>query len=594
MKVQILIGGGKSIFASAVCMMNAEQQSKDNNEMPSSHGSSNSNFVADVTHFSDTGLNFQPGEVGYNDSNHHIEFPSEKAAAGCGWVSWDLNGSCKSASSTDCMESKQIMISFIEPLISAAKNYYCSANKEVDSCRDTVVPKDLDSENADLFFNAMLGFINLATPLMNRQERKTNDEKEDNLWKLIKDSKIDGWMMAGRYYWDITHIRASDYDIGHDAGKLMGKTNSGEESDAYKLASKKSKDYLPMILQDNDLYKYDAEKRVTTNIEIPQIHDDKGKASNFLKDMIVISKLKDLEGKFTHNSSMEQDPIEFLFDVGRLCMKIAGDYWFGGIIGVLLILVAGSTVCPSVFSIGQLVLAGVKIIQPLLMLIGGIFFAMGVTLSIYVPLYPYIIYLFTEIGWLVLVIESMVAVPLICLGLTHPEGHDFLGEAKQALMLTLGIFLRPSLMVIGLVGGMIVSYVSLGLVSYTFSGVTKGIFQSFADDSGTNFVESAFEVLFVQPMFYVMFTIVVTKIVTYSYKLIYLLPDNIMRWIGGPQHSSEAGAIAGEVKSEASSTASQLAQMGDKSMETANQGAEALPKHAKEIFKKGNFVSGED
>lgn len=73
----------------------------------------------------------------------------------------------------------------------------------------------------------------------------------------------------------------------------------------------------------------------------------------------------------------------------------------------------------------------------------------------------------------------MVAAPLICFGLKHSEGHDFLGEAKQILMILLGAFLRPVLMVIGLIAGMILSYVSLRIIVYTtFSGLASDLFTS--------------------------------------------------------------------------------------------------------------------
>ena len=70
----------------------------------------------------------------------------------------------------------------------------------------------------------------------------------------------------------------------------------------------------------------------------------------------------------------------------------------------------------------------------------------------------------------------MLAAPLVAFGLTHPEGHDFLGEAKQGAILLLGVFLRPVLMVIGLIAGMILSYVALRIVVYTFSGLAIDLF----------------------------------------------------------------------------------------------------------------------
>ena len=63
---------------------------------------------------------------------------------------------------------------------------------------------------------------------------------------------------------------------------------------------------------------------------------------------------------------------------------------------------------------------------------------------------PYLLYIFGAIGWMIGVAESLVAAPLVAMGLTHPEGHDLLGKAEQSLMLMLGIFIQTATMLIGL------------------------------------------------------------------------------------------------------------------------------------------------
>ena len=93
-------------------------------------------------------------------------------------------------------------------------------------------------------------------------------------------------------------------------------------------------------------------------------------------------------------------------------------------------------------------------IVPIMMMLAIGCLTVGATLGYYVPMYPYIMFSFGCLGWMIAILEAMVAAPLIALGLTHPEGHDFLGKAEQAIMLLLGIFLRPVLMVVGLIGRM--------------------------------------------------------------------------------------------------------------------------------------------
>ena len=78
--------------------------------------------------------------------------------------------------------------------------------------------------------------------------------------------------------------------------------------------------------------------------------------------------------------------------------------------------------------------------RPIVFLAATMFVALGITLQYMVPLYPFMVFTFGVISWLAMVIEAMAAMPLVALGLTHPEGHDFLGKAEQAMMLLLGVF----------------------------------------------------------------------------------------------------------------------------------------------------------
>ena len=47
---------------------------------------------------------------------------------------------------------------------------------------------------------------------------------------------------------------------------------------------------------------------------------------------------------------------------------------------------------------------------------------------------------FREIGYFILVIEAMIAAPLVAMAIAHPEGHDILGKAEASVLLFLSIF----------------------------------------------------------------------------------------------------------------------------------------------------------
>ena len=70
----------------------------------------------------------------------------------------------------------------------------------------------------------------------------------------------------------------------------------------------------------------------------------------------------------------------------------------------------------------------------------------GVTLGLYLPMVPYIVYTFTALAWFILVIEAMAAAPVVALGLVSPAS-DTLGKAAQSVTIIASVFcpdLSPS------------------------------------------------------------------------------------------------------------------------------------------------------
>lgn len=163
----------------------------------------------------------------------------------------------------------------------------------------------------------------------------------------------------------------------------------------------------------------------------------------------------------------------------------------------------------------------------------------GSMLAYYVPMIPYILFLFGAIGWFSAVIEAMVAAPLVALGITHPEGHDLLGKGEQSMMLLAGVFLRPMLMVFGFILGVILSNVAIWLLNQGFS-------QAWA-------ITAQFKDWFAGGIVYLIATFsiymgIVVAVINRSFALIYEIPDTIMTWIGGPAQQKGGAQALEEVK----------------------------------------------
>lgn len=174
----------------------------------------------------------------------------------------------------------------------------------------------------------------------------------------------------------------------------------------------------------------------------------------------------------------------------------------------------------------------------------------GFMLGIYLPLIPGFYFLFAVVGWLIAVIEAMIAAPIIALGITYPKGHDLLGNSEQGIILLMQLFARPVSIVFGLMAGLILSSILFQLFNYMMLGFLAGYASSFSafgiggKDNTGSLVGIALIVL--------SYAYIAIVIVSNSFTLIYRLPDRILRWIGAPIDPTSVGEMVNEVKRGAS------------------------------------------
>lgn len=133
----------------------------------------------------------------------------------------------------------------------------------------------------------------------------------------------------------------------------------------------------------------------------------------------------------------------------------------------------------AVFAVGGAIL--LVFILPFLGAWMGIMLTIGFLDAYYVPFLPYMIFIFGAVAWFLAVTEAMVAGPIVGLGITHPEGEGAMGKAEAGFMILINVFLRPSLMVIGYIAAITLSYVVVYAINAGF-----GHFMSFFMPPGTN------------------------------------------------------------------------------------------------------------
>ncbi len=264
-------------------------------------------------------------------------------------------------------------------------------------------------------------------------------------------------------------------------------------------------------------------------------------------------------------------PINALQMLGQLLMMLAATlYTAFFLISIAVGILAGTG---SVVALGngipELISAPVFLayilIAPFFLLFIGWLLVTGAMLAVFLPLVPYTIFLFGVIGWFTAVIEAMVAAPLVAIGILSPSGqHELMGKSEAAIGMMLALFLRPSLMVFGMIGAMLLVVVVLSFILSSFGlavlFITKGL------------IDPISIILFVSALVFL-----VISAVTKCFSLIHLIPHNVMMWIGVHHTPGDRGeAPVDEMKGKVSGAASSGVQAGEKGSQAATGRAEKI------------------
>ena len=177
--------------------------------------------------------------------------------------------------------------------------------------------------------------------------------------------------------------------------------------------------------------------------------------------------------------------------------------------------------------------AATKAAGPVVMAILLGLFIVGVTWAYYLPSIPFILWMLGIIGWLILVIESLVGAVIWAAGIALPEGEGIFGpRGDQGVMLFINVMFRPALMVVGFFA----SFLLLDTVG-TWVGANVGVFMGSAFGTGVQW----------NPITWiaaaVIISILAVLLVHKIFGIILWIPDNVMRWVGGqgPQLGEGAG-----------------------------------------------------
>ncbi len=159
----------------------------------------------------------------------------------------------------------------------------------------------------------------------------------------------------------------------------------------------------------------------------------------------------------------------------------------------------------------------------------------GILLFYVLPMMPFMYFFFAVGAWVKTIFEALVGVPLWALAHIRLEGGPgFSGKAASGgYYLILEIFIRPFVTVFALIASLLVFMALAYVLNITWGVVTSNLvgYDPLLKMSNNPLDASHFRPRVDQLFFTVMYAVTMYLVATSTFKLIDLIPDNIMRWI---------------------------------------------------------------
>ena len=182
----------------------------------------------------------------------------------------------------------------------------------------------------------------------------------------------------------------------------------------------------------------------------------------------------------------------------------------GGLVSLLPTKVAG---------LGGMALSG---LGGLLTALALVFFASGFVLAYLIPLMPFLRFFFSVLTWVGALVEAIVFMPLVALAHLSIEGEGLSGHnAHSAYYFVFNLFLRPVLTVFGLIASLLIFYVALDLINFTYNAAISGA-------GGTVNGNEALTRL----VYSTLYVVVIYLIANHAFMLIDHVPTTALAWIG--------------------------------------------------------------
>lgn len=166
----------------------------------------------------------------------------------------------------------------------------------------------------------------------------------------------------------------------------------------------------------------------------------------------------------------------------------------------------------------------------------------GLTLLYVLPLLPFIRFLFGVMGWLLNILEAIIAIPLVAVAHLTTRGEGLSGDlARSAYFMIFSIFLRPALLIVGMIVALMMFSVAISVLNDMYKYAVLGFRGTAAGQAN-----GGLSVI----MYTVLYTVMAYMLCNLCFTMIETIPNKALTWINQAsareitQDEKVAGAIA--------------------------------------------------
>ena len=137
------------------------------------------------------------------------------------------------------------------------------------------------------------------------------------------------------------------------------------------------------------------------------------------------------------------------------------------------------------------------------------------------PLLPFFRFMLGVLGWMLLLFEALLAVPLMAISLLKTDGEGFMTQNFQTgAVMILALIIRPILMIFGLLLGLVAFNGIMNIVNVSYLAAIGGV-GSLTDNSILSML-----------VYLIVYGMLAYTLANSAFKAIDILPNQVMSWLG--------------------------------------------------------------